>query len=103
MAAGTNHVISETGIGAVRLEMMAEGTVRPESGARIEPRVGIYMRRVGKIEHDGPLVLVARKGQQILAAGRREHRVALRADLLLHVLIEVVLRPRRTLIVPGAA
>src|SRR6266478_2996238 len=102
MAAGTNHVIPESGIRTVRLEMMAEGAIRPESGARVNPRMRIHMLRVRKLVHDRPLVFVARVGQQIRGAGRRKHRMALLADLLLHVLGKVILMAWRTLIVPGA-
>ncbi len=73
MASGTNRVIPETGVRAARLEMMAEGAIRPESRTRVDPRVRVYMLRVGKFEHDRLLVCIARKGQQILAAGRRKH------------------------------
>ena len=102
MATSTNHVIPETGVRTTRLEMMAEGAIRAESRARVDPRVRVYMLSVGKIEHDRLLVGIAWKGQQVLAAGRRKHRVALHAELLLNVLFKVVLVARRALVVSGA-
>lgn len=102
MATGTNHVIPERRIRTVRLEMMAKGAIRSESCPSVDPRMRIRMLRVRKLEHDRPLVFVTRVGQQILAVGRRKHRMALLADLLLHVLGEVILVAWRTLIVPGA-
>src|SRR5712692_11273862 len=97
MATGTNHVVPESGIGTVPLEVMAERTIRPESRARVDPRLRIRMLRMRKLEDDRPLVFVTRVGQQILAAGRRKHRMALLADRLLHVLGKVILVAWRTL------
>jgi hypothetical protein len=101
MAASANLVISESGICAIALEMMAEGAIRPEFRVRVQARLRIHMFGVGEIEHDWLLALIARKRQQIFTAGRRKHRMALHADLLLYVLIKVILMARRTLIVPG--
>src|SRR4029077_7982728 len=83
MAARTNHVIPESGIRTVRLEMMAEGAICAVSRTRVDPSMRIRVLRVRKLVHDRPLVFVTRVGQQILAAGRRKHRMALLADLLL--------------------
>jgi len=102
MATGTNPVIPESGIRTIRLKMMAEGAIRPESRTRVDARMRVNMLRVRKLEHDWPLVFVTRVGQQLLAAGRRKHGMALLADVLLQVLGKVIAVAWRTSIVPGA-
>jgi hypothetical protein len=102
MAAGTNLVIPESRKRAVGWEAMAESAIRPESRPRIDTRMRIDVLRVRELENDRPLVLVARVGQHVFAAGGRKHGVAFDADFLLYVLVEIVLMAGRTLIVTGA-
>ncbi len=102
MAARTNLVIPEGGVVAVPLKFMAERAISPETSTRVQPRVRVDVLRMGKLEDDRALVLEAREWQQLLGACRRKNGVALDADFLFQVLVEVILVAGGALIVPGA-
>ena len=102
MAAGANLVIPEGGVVAVPLKFMAERAIGPETGACVQPRVRVYVLRMGKLKDDRALVLEAREWQQLFGACGRKDGVALDADFFLQVLVEVILVASGALIVPGA-
>ena len=101
MADGANYVITEGSIGPIGWEAMAKCTIRPESRAGIDPRMGIHVPRVGKVKHNRPHVLIAGVGQQIVTTRWRKGRMALGADLLFDFLVEIVVMARRTLVMSG--
>jgi len=94
-------VITEGSIGPIGREAVAKRTIRPESRAGIDPRMGIYVPRVGKVKHNRPHVLIAGVGQQIVTARWRKSRMALGADLLLDFLVKIVVMARGTLVMSG--
>jgi hypothetical protein len=102
VAGGANYVITEGSIGPVGREAVAKRTIRPESRAGIDPRMGIYVLRVGKVKYNRPHVLITGVGQQIVTARWRKSRMALGADLLFDFLVKIVVMARGTLVMSGA-
>ncbi len=94
-------MITEGSIRSIGRKAMAKRTIRPESGAGIDPRMGIHMPRVRKIKHNRPHVLIAGEGQQIVTARWWKDRMALGADLLFDFLVKIVSMARRTLVMSG--
>ena len=80
---------------------MAERANGSETGTCVQPRVRVYVLRMGKLKDDRALVLEAREWQQLLGTCGRENGVALDADFFFQVLVKVILVAGGALIVPG--
>ena len=102
MAAGTNLVIPEGGVVAAPRKFVAESAIGPKTGAGVQPRVRVYVLRMGKLKDDRPLVLETWEWQQLFSACGRKNGVALHADFFFKILVEIILMAGGALIVPGA-
>lgn len=80
------------------LELMASGAVRPKSCPGVDTSLWIHMLCVREIEEHGARRLISRKRKQVRGAGWKSS-VALRADYLFDVLVEVGVMATHTLIV----
>jgi hypothetical protein len=101
VAGGANYVITEASIRSIGREAMTKRAIGPESGAGIDPGMGIHMLGVGEVKNDRPHILVAGEGQQIVTASWRKGRMALGADLLFDLFVEIIIMTGRTLVMSG--
>jgi len=102
VAGATLRVAGESREGALWIEFMAESAVRAESGPGINAPKRINMLIMRKFEQNRPGFLVTREWKHVILSGWRKRRVALRADLLIQILVKCIGMATHALLVPRA-